>query len=151
MLVTLIPHLISYTNCSLPCALPRITRRGLSGCPSIYRVRIKKYPPKVFWQYFSNDWQLLNEILHVSSMFIIFNFDKVMLYQVLSSSEFLHFTWKTRKNRDTSATIRPISIQFGVMMQNICVTSVPPIKNSLFLNPGRMVNGRYAWETRSAS
>ena len=30
----------------------------------------KEVSPKVFWQYFPNDWQFLNKILHASGMFI---------------------------------------------------------------------------------
>jgi len=41
----------------------------------------KKYPPKILWQYFFNDWVILNEILHayivlisMQNYYILFNY-----------------------------------------------------------------------------
>ena len=49
---------------------------------------------------------------------IISNYDNVMPYWQQTSSEFLHFTWKTRKNA-ISATAWPIFTKFNVIMQKV--------------------------------
>jgi len=95
-----------------------------------------KVSRKVFWQYFPNDWKFskwnftrLWYVCKVTRFYsIIFNFDKVMLYEVRSSTGVLHFTWKTRKSA-MSLQQHDRSPQNLTRWCRTRVSSAPPIKN----------------------
>lgn len=116
----------------------------------------KKYPPNVFWEYFPNDWHfkitfympLVCSCLCKITKFYSVIFNKVMPYQVQSSTEFLHFPEKCEKlwYRSNSTTdLHKIWRDDTERVSEVC----RPLKN--FILKSKMVDRQYAWETHTVS